>query len=70
MDNFPSDAEQLKAMNESNIMPDTFIVLNDSSDDSNVLMRRWYSENRAEVDQRIAHRLAEEEAARLEEQRK
>jgi hypothetical protein len=70
LDNFPHDSEQLKAMNESNIMPDTFIILNDSSNDSNVLMRRWYADNRKDIDDRIARRLAEEEAIRLEELRK
>ncbi len=70
MDNFPNDAEQLNVMVENNIIPDTFLILQDSSEDSVILTKRWYSENRAQIDERIAIRLAEEEAARLEEARK
>jgi hypothetical protein len=70
LDNFPNDAEQLNAMVENNIIPDTFLILQDTSDDSVVLTKRWYNVNRAQVDERIATRLAEEEAARLEEAKK
>jgi hypothetical protein len=70
LDNFPNDAEQLNVMVENNIIPDTFLILQDSSEDSVILTKRWYSENRAQIDERIAIRLAEEEAARLEEARK
>lgn len=57
-------------MAEFNIMPDTFVILNDSSDDSTVLMNRWYADNKQDIDEKIARRLAEEEALRLEELRK
>lgn len=60
LDNFPNDSEQLSAMAESNIIPDTFIILQDSSDESGVLLKRWYQLNKHEIDQRITKRLAEE----------
>ena len=70
MDNFPSDVDQLKSMAEANLMPDTFVILADSSDESSVLMKRWYAENRQSIDERIDARLAREEAVRLEELKK
>jgi hypothetical protein len=70
LDNFPNDAEQLNVMVENNIIPDTFLILQDSSEDSLILTKRWYNEHRFQIDERIAVRLAEEEAARLEEARK
>lgn len=70
MDNFPSDVDQLKSMAEANLMPDTFVILADSSDESSVLMKRWYAENRQSIDDRIDARLAREEAIRLEELKK
>ena len=48
-------------MVESNLVPDAFIVLHDSSDDQNVLVRRWYNANRNQVDEQISKRLAEED---------
>lgn len=70
MDNFPTNVEQLRCMAEANLMPDTFVVLNDASDESSVLMRRWYAQNRSVIDERIEARLAREEALRLEELKK
>ena len=70
LDNFPNNSDQLNAMVENNIIPDTLITLQDSSDESNVLMRRWYQENRAEINARIERRLAEEEARRVEEEKR
>lgn len=60
LDNFPNDSEQLNAMAESNIIPDTFIVLQDTSEDSSILLKRWYQLNKNEIDQRITNRLADE----------
>ncbi|RNA14891.1 adenylate kinase 9-like [Brachionus plicatilis] len=60
LDNFPNDSEQLNAMAESNIIPDTFLILQDSSDDSSILSKRWYQLNKDEIDQRITKRLADE----------
>ena len=54
-------------MVEYNIIPDTFLIIQDSSDDFSILMKRWYNENRQTIDERISNRLAEEEARRLEE---
>lgn len=51
-------------------MPDTFIFMNDSSDESTILMQRWYADKKQEIDDRINARLAHEEALRLEEIRK
>jgi hypothetical protein len=71
LDNFPTHPDQLNAMVESNIVPDTFVLLQDNSDESSILVRRWYSANRAEIDEQISKRLAsEEEARRLEEQKR
>ena len=70
MDNFPNDADQFNVMVENNIIPDTFIILQDSSDDFSILMKRWYNENRIQIDDQINTRLAEEEARRIEEARK
>lgn len=71
LDNFPMDVDQLKSMSDANFIPDTFIILSDSSNESSILMRRWYSENKSSIDMRINERLArEEEAIRLEEQKK
>ncbi len=57
-------------MVENNIIPDTFITMQDSSDDFSILMKRWYSENRSSIDNQISARLAEEEAKRIEEAKK
>lgn len=71
LDNFPNNLDQLKSLAEANIMPDTFIFLNDSSsDESTLLMRRWYADKKTEIDEKIRARLAHEEALRLEELRK
>ena len=70
LDNFPTESDQFNVMVENNIIPDTFLVLQDSSDDYSILTKRWYNSNRAQIDERIALRLAEEEALRLEEARR
>lgn len=70
LDNFPTDADQFNVMVESNIIPDTFVLLQDSSEDSGILTKRWYNANRESIDLRIATRLAEEEAQRAEEARR
>lgn len=70
LDNFPNDSDQLNTMVENNIIPDTFIVLQDSSEDSNVLVRRWYNANRKEIDEKISKRLAEEEVLRAQQFKK
>ncbi len=70
LDNFPNTTDQLNAMTEHQLVPDTIICLEDASDSFNVLMRRWYSANYDEIDQRIQSRLAQEELKRLEEQQK
>ena len=57
-------------MVENSLIPDTFIVLQDNSDDSNVLMRRWYNANRDSIDAQIASRLAEEEEQQFEDKKK
>ena len=70
LDNFPNTTDQLNAMTEHHLLPDSIITLDDVSDSFNVLMRRWYSANRNEIDQRIQARLAQEELKRLEDQQK
>lgn len=70
LDNFPTNNDQLKALADANLIPDTFVFLHDATDDSAVLMRRWYADKKQEIDDRISARLAHEEALRLEELRK
>ena len=64
MDNFPENSEQLQAMLEQNIVPDTFIVLSDSSDNFSILTQRWYMLNREVIDKKIFDRVKREEDRR------
>jgi ABC-type multidrug transport system fused ATPase/permease subunit len=61
-------------MINAKIIPDTFIVVQDTSDQLSILMKRWYSDNRQQIDERIEKRLAQEReqeaAARLLEETK
>ncbi|CAF0775596.1 unnamed protein product [Brachionus calyciflorus] len=70
LDNFPNDSEQLNAMGEHGIIPDTFIVLQDSTDDSNIILKRWYRLNKKEIDEKISKRLAAEELLKIQQQKK
>ncbi len=67
MDNFPQNAEQLNAMIETGIVPDTFLVLQDTTDRSYVLTKRWYLSKKTEIDTRISARLKIEQAKKAEE---
>ncbi len=42
-------------------MPDTFFILQDTTEDSNVLVRRWYNANRETIDDQIYARLSVEQ---------
>lgn len=57
MDNFPETSEQLQAMLEINIVPDTFISLSDTSDNFSVLTQRWYMLNKEAIDKKIFDRV-------------
>jgi hypothetical protein len=71
LDNFPNHPDQLNAMVESNLVPDGFILLQDTTEDSNILVRRWYNANRHQIDEQIIKRLAdEEEQKKIEDQKK
>ena len=71
MDNFPNHPDQLNAMVESNLVPDGFILLQDTTEDANILVRRWYNANRHQIDEQIIKRLAdEEEQKKIEDQKK
>lgn len=70
MDNFPTTPEQFHAMVENNLMPDTFFVLQDSTDDSNISIRRWYNHNKEQIDELIYSRLELEHVAKTEERKK
>lgn len=71
LDNFPNHPDQLNAMVESNLVPDGFVVLQDTTDDANILVRRWYNANRHQIDEQIIKRLAdEEEQKKLDDQKK
>ena len=72
-DNFPQTLEQWNVLIErSTHLPDDVIILKDSSDSGDDLIKRWYQCNRNEVDEKIRLRLEAEEAERqrqLEEKR-
>jgi adenylate/nucleoside-diphosphate kinase len=70
LDNFPNNQDQLNAMVANNIIPDTFIILQDASEELTVLTKRWYNSNRLEIDQQIEKRLAEEEKRKAEQLKK
>ena len=58
-------------MVESNLVPDGFILLQDTTEDANILVRRWYNANRQQIDEQIIKRLAdEEEQKKIEDQKK
>ncbi len=58
-------------MVESNLVPDGFVVLQDTTDDANILVRRWYNANRHQIDEQIIKRLADEEdQKKLDDQKK
>jgi adenylate/nucleoside-diphosphate kinase len=70
LDNFPNNQDQLNAMVANNIIPDTFIILQDASEELTVLTKRWYNLNRQEIDQQIEKRLVEEEKRKAEQLKK
>ena len=59
--NFPYDNEIWTNLNEKNIRPDDILVLQDSSMGLEALLKRWYKNNRTEVDREI-HEREEREA--------
>ena len=65
LDSFPNTIEQLNAMMESNLLPDTFFFLQDNSDESAVITRRWFNSNRDVIENKINKRLAENRYGQL-----
>lgn len=57
-------------MVENNLMPDTFFILQDSTEDSNILVRRWYNTNKEQIDEQIYSRLEQEQANKTDDRRK
>ena len=70
MDNFPNTPEQFHAMVENNLMPDTFFILQESTEDFNISIRRWYNANKETIDDQILIRLEQEQALKSDERRK
>ncbi|XP_048858202.1 adenylate kinase 9 isoform X2 [Brienomyrus brachyistius] len=66
IDNYPRNQNQLAALQDLEIRPDTIICLKDGSEDAGTLLRRIYEAHRDEVDAVILKRLQEKQ--RLEEQ--
>nr|XP_023692139.1 adenylate kinase 9 isoform X1 [Paramormyrops kingsleyae] len=66
LDNYPRNQNQLAALQDLEIRPDTIICLGDGSEDAGTLLRRIYEAHRDEVDAAILRRM--EEKLRLEEQ--
>jgi hypothetical protein len=54
-------------MSEKQILPDTVIILSDTTERSYVLTKRWYLNNKKEIDAKIATRTKNEQAKRAEE---
>ena len=66
LDNFPRTREQWNVLVERNTyVPDDVIVLKDESDNGDQLIKRWYSHNRTEVDEKIRLRVEAEESERM-----
>ena len=43
-------------------MPETFFILQESTEDFNILIRRWYNSNKEQIDDQILNRLEQEQA--------
>ena len=65
LDNFPNTQDQLHAMLENNLLPDTFFITQDTSDDSNVLLRRWFNANKDTIEMKINKRLSEQKPEKM-----
>jgi hypothetical protein len=57
-------------MVENNLMPDTFFILQESTEDLNISIRRWYNTNKDTIDDQILNRLEQEQALKTDERRK
>lgn len=55
-------------MIEGNIIPDTFVILQDTTERNFVLTKRWYQLSKTEIDMKISSRLKLEQEKRLEDQ--
>ena len=62
LDNFPKAPDQLNALLENNLMPDSFFFLSDTSEESGIISRRWYNCNRDQIEQKMNKRLNEKPA--------
>jgi hypothetical protein len=54
-------------MVEANLIPDTFIVLQDNSEGHTILTKRWYQANKDEINAKIFSRMEAERFTRKEE---
>lgn len=61
LDNFPKNNEQLNAMLENNLLPDSFFILQDTSDEFGIVIRRWFNLNRDSIEKKMNKRLSETE---------
>ncbi len=68
LDNFPNNNEQLNVMLEYNLLPDTFFFLHDTSDESAVIMRRWFNLNREVIEAKVNKRMSETEPSESQQQ--
>lgn len=59
-DNFPRTREQWNAMLDRGILPDDVILLKDESENGNFLLKRWYQNNRSEIDDKVRRRIEQE----------
>ena len=70
LDDFPRNRDQWTVMIERNVLPDEIVLMKDSSDNGDFLVKRWYQLNRDEVDEtiRVRREKEAEEKKRLEEE--
>ena len=54
-------------MSENQIIPDIVIILSDTTERNYVLTKRWYLNNKSDVDAKIATRIKTEQDKRAEE---
>lgn len=54
-------------MAENQIIPDTVIILSDNTERSYVISKRWYLNNKDEIDAKITARIKHEHEKKVEE---
>jgi hypothetical protein len=60
LDNFPQNSDQLNAMLEHNMLPDSFFFLQETSEDFGIISRRWFNGNRETIEAKTYKRLLEQ----------